>query len=323
MRGNAMKWWIRFLWVFAMVFLFVVGTVWGADQPKKRVAVFDFEFGAVHQWWSGNWDIGKGISSMIVTNLVRDGTYSVIERQQLDKILSEQNFSNSDRANPATAAKIGKILGLNAIIIGTITEFGAEKKSIDAGAVTSRFGLPRVGTSSSKANVVLDARMVNTETAEIMAVASGKGQSSRGGVMLSGYGGGGAGGIDMGSSDFQRTIIGEATRQAVDELTRQLVSQSEKIEGTTIEINGLVADATDVHQLVLNIGKNQGLKVGDVVAIEHVVRTVKDPSDPSKILRTITERIGTAKITSVDAGSSMADFSGVGTPQVGDAIKAQ
>lgn len=321
MRGDVMRRWVRVLWVLAFVFLFVVSTAWGAGEAKKRVAVFDFDFGAVHHWWNGEWDIGKGISSMIVTNLVRDGTYRVIERQQLDKILQEQNFSNSERANPATAAKIGKILGLNAIIIGTITEFGAEKKNIDVGAVTSRFGLPRVGTSSGKANVVLDARMVNTETAEIMAVASGKGQSSRGGVMLSGYGGGAAGGIDMGSSDFQRTIIGEATRQAVDELTRQLDAQSDKIEATTIEINGLVADATDVHQLVLNVGANQGLKVGDVVAIEHVVKTVKDPSDPTKILRTITERIGTAKITSVDAGSSMADFSGVGKPKVGDAVK--
>jgi curli biogenesis system outer membrane secretion channel CsgG len=322
MRSDVMRWWVRALWVFSVVFLFAVSAAWGADEAKKRVAVFDFDFGAVHHWWNGEWDIGKGISSMIVTNLVRDGTYRVIERQQLDKILQEQNFSNSDRANPATAAKIGKILGLNAIIIGTITEFGAEKKNIDAGVVTSRFGLPRVGTSTSKANVVLDARMVNTETAEIMAVASGKGQSSRGGVMLSGYGGGGAGGIDMGSSDFQRTIIGEATRQAVDELTRQLDSQSDKIEANTIEINGLVADVTD-NQLVLNVGKNQGLKVGDVLAIEHVVKKVMDPSDPTKVLRVVSERIGTAKITSVDAGSAMADFSGVGKAQVGDAVKAK
>jgi len=280
----------------------------------------------VHHWWNGEWDIGKGISSMIVTNLVRDGTYSVIERQQLDKILQEQNFSNSDRANPATAAKIGKILGLNAIIIGTITEFGGETKKFSAGGLTSHIpgggALGGIGTSKSKANVVLDARMVNTETAEILAVASGKGQSGRSGMMLEGIGGGSGGGIDMGSSDFQRTIIGEATRQAVDELTRQLASQSEKIEATTIEINGVVADVTE-NQLVLNVGKNQGLKVGDVVAIEHVVKVVKDPSDPSKILRTVTERIGTAKITSVDAGSSMADFSGVGKPQVGDAVKAK
>lgn len=319
-----MERWIRRLWVCAAVFLFAVSAAWGADEAKKRVAIFDFDFGAVHHWWTGEWDIGKGISDMIVTNLVRDGTYSVIERKQLDRILQEQNFSNSDRANPATAAKIGKVLGVNAIIIGTITQFGAETRKTDVGGVTSRIGLGAlggVGTSKSKASVVLDARMVNTETAEIMAVASGKGESKRGGVNLLGAGAGSAGGIDMNSSDFRETIIGEATRQAVDELTRQLAAQAEKVEATKIEINGLVADVTD-NVLVLNVGKNQGLNVGDVVAIERVQKVVKDPST-GQVLRTITERIGTAKLTSVDAGSSMADFSGVGKPKVGDAVKAK
>lgn len=319
-----MERWIRRLWVCAAVFLFAVSAAWGADEAKKRVAIFDFDFGAVHHWWTGEWDIGKGISDMIVTNLVRDGTYSVIERKQLDRILQEQNFSNSDRANPATAAKIGKVLGVNAIIIGTITQFGAETRKMDVGGVTSRIGLGalgHVGTSKGKASVVLDARMVNTETAEIMAVASGKGESKRGGVNLLGAGAGSAGGIDMNSSNFRETIIGEATRQAVDELTRQLAAQAEKVEATKIEINGLVADVTD-NVLVLNVGKNQGLNVGDVVAIERVQKVVKDPST-GQVLRTITERIGTAKLTSVDAGSSMADFSGVGKPKVGDAVKAK
>jgi len=319
-----MERWIRRLWVCAAVFLFAVSAAWGADEAKKRVAIFDFDFGSVHHWWTGEWDIGKGISDMIVTNLVRDGTYSVIERKQLDRILQEQNFSNSDRANPATAAKIGKVLGVNAIIIGTITQFGAETRKTDVGGVTSRIGLGAlggVGTSKSKASVVLDARMVNTETAEIMAVASGKGESKRGGMNLLGAGAGSAGGIDMNSSDFRETIIGEATRQAVDELTRQLAAQAEKVEATKIEINGLVADVTD-NVLVLNVGKNQGLNVGDVVAIERVQKVVKDPST-GQVLRTITERIGTAKLTSVDAGSSMADFSGVGKPKVGDAVKAK
>ena len=319
-----MERWISRLWVCAAVFLFAVSAAWGADEAKKRVAIFDFDFGAVHHWWTGEWDIGKGISDMIVTNLVRDGTYSVIERKQLDRILQEQNFTNSDRVNPATAAKIGKVLGVNAIIIGTITQFGAETRKMDVGGVTSRIGLGAlggVGTSKSKASVVLDARMVNTETAEIMAVASGKGESKRGGVNLLGAGAGSAGGIDMNSSNFRETIIGEATRQAVDELTRQLAAQAERVEATKIEINGLVADVTD-NVLVLNVGKNQGLNVGDVVAIERVQKVVKDPST-GQVLRTITERIGTAKLTSVDAGSSMADFSGVGKPKVGDAVKAK
>lgn len=310
---------IRFLALCVLADLFGVNAAWAADANKKRVAIFDFDFGSVHRWWSGDWDIGKGIADMVVTNLVRDGTYVVVERKQLEKILQEQNFTASDRANPATAARIGKVLGVNAIIIGTITEFGFETRKMDAGGLASRFGLGNVGTSKSKANVVLDARLINTETAEILAVASGKGGSKRGGVSLLGAGSGSAGGVDMNSSDFQQTIIGEATRQAVDEVTRQLASQSEKVQSTKIEVNGVVADVTE-NVLVLNVGKNQGLNVGDVVAIERVKKVVKDPAT-GQVLRTLTEALGTAKITSVDDRSSIAEFSGVGRPKVGDAVK--
>jgi curli biogenesis system outer membrane secretion channel CsgG len=312
---------IRTLWASLLILCTLCQTVMAADSGKKRVALFDFEFGTVHHWWgSWDWDIGKGIADMVVTNLVRDGTYSVIERKQLEKILQEQNFTNSDRANPATAAKIGKVLGVNAIVIGTITQFGMEEKKIGVGGFGSKLGaLGRVGTSKGKANVVIDARMVDTETAEILAVASGKGESSRSGLDLSGMGGGAGGGIDMSASNFQETTIGEATRQAVDEVTRQLVSQAEKIQATTIEVKGVVADVNE-NSLVLNVGKNQGLNVGDVLAIERVVRQVKDPTT-GEVIRTVTQAIGTAKITSVDARSSEAVFSGVGQPKVGDAVK--
>ena len=37
---------------------------------------------------------------MIVDELVNDGGFRVIERKRLDAILAEQNFSNSDRADP-------------------------------------------------------------------------------------------------------------------------------------------------------------------------------------------------------------------------------
>ena len=57
----------------------------------------------------------------------------MIERKQLDKILAEQNFSNSDRADPNSAAKIARILGVDAIIVGSITQFGRDDKSTNVG----------------------------------------------------------------------------------------------------------------------------------------------------------------------------------------------
>ena len=41
-------------------------------------------------------------------------------------MIKEQNFSNSDRADPSTAVKLGKIAGVDAIVIGSITQFGGE-----------------------------------------------------------------------------------------------------------------------------------------------------------------------------------------------------
>ena len=100
--------------------------------------------------------MGKGISDLLVQKLVQDGKYSVIERNALDKILAEQNFSNSDRADSATAAKIGKILGIDCIIIGSITQFGRDDQHTNVGGGgygLGRFGLGGVGTSKAKAVV--------------------------------------------------------------------------------------------------------------------------------------------------------------------------
>src|SRR6185436_9842210 len=66
-----------------------------AETPRKRVSVMDFEFGTVQRWWDGNWDIGKGISDLLVERLLSEGTFSVIERRKLDMVLAEQNFSTS------------------------------------------------------------------------------------------------------------------------------------------------------------------------------------------------------------------------------------
>ena len=132
----------------ALFLLFSVAAAYAQAAPaaprKKRVAIFDFDYATVHSNVSALFgqdvDIGKGISDLLVTYLVKDGSYSVIERKALDKIMAEQNFSNSDRANPNSAAKIGKLLGVDAIIVGSITQFGNETKNMNLGGAGRRAG---------------------------------------------------------------------------------------------------------------------------------------------------------------------------------------
>jgi curli biogenesis system outer membrane secretion channel CsgG len=301
-----------------------------AAAPRKRVAIHNFEYGTVQRWWEGNWDVGKGVADLVVTNLVKDGTYSVVERKILDELLKEQDFSNSDRADAKTAAKLGKVLGVNAIIVGSITQFGFDDKSFKLGAIgggIGGFGLGGFGKKKSKATVVVDARIIDTTTGEILAVATGKGESRR--DSFSGFGGGGgrggfgAAGIDMSSSNFQNTILGEATRKCVEALSLELVKGAGRITGGSakVELLGRVADV-DKDTIILNIGKDQGVKVGDVLSVERVVREVKDP-ETGKVIREVTEVVGTIKVTEVDAKSAVGSFSGGVPARVGDRVKSK
>lgn len=219
-----------------MAMIALAAALAGAPVPaagqtsRPAVAVLDFDFGTVDRWWSGNWDVGKGISDLLVDELVNDGSFRVIERKRLDAILAEQNFSNSDRADPsqASVAKIGKALGVKYMIVGSVTKFGTENKRVGVGGGGfggGRFGLGRVGTSQGKATVAVTARIIDTTTGEILVSKKGEGTSKRSGLLLGGAGGGAAGAmgdIEMGSSDFRETVLGEATETAIKMLGTNL-----------------------------------------------------------------------------------------------------
>ena len=304
-------------------------------QQKKRVAVLNFDYATVRSSVSSifgtNQDIGKGIADMLVDKLVASGAYSVIERKAIDKIMAEQNFANSDRVDSSTAAKIGRILGVDAIIMGSITQFGRDDKSTAVGGgaiggVTGRFGLGGVSRSKATAVVGITTRMVDATTAEILATASGKGESTRSGTGLLGKGGNAgtaAGGlVDMRSANFADTVIGEATGKAVVELAGQLNGRASALPARTVSIDGLVADAAPDGTVIINVGSRGGVKVGDKLVVRRKVREVRDPAS-GKILRSVEDNIGEMVVTQVDEGSAVGKFSGAGQAKVGDTVKNQ
>jgi curli biogenesis system outer membrane secretion channel CsgG len=292
--------------------------------------VFDFDFTAIPTatvaQLGANVDIGKGVTNLLVKYLVQDGTYSVIERNALDKIMSEQNFSNSDRANPNSAAKIGKLLGVDAIIVGAVTQFGNDTKTTNVGGAGGGFGGFGVGGFShknTKAIVNIDARIVDIDTAEILGVAEGHGESSRSSTGLLGggghWGGWGGGGVDFGNSDFQQTILGEAVKASVEQMSAGLIADNTKLQVRTIVVSGLVA-AVDGGQIVLNVGAKSGVKVGDQLSIDRITKTIKDPATGA-VLRQMTTPVGVVKVTDVDDVSAVCTpVSGTGF-KVGDAAK--
>jgi curli biogenesis system outer membrane secretion channel CsgG len=221
-------------WAIAALALIVLAAPASAQSKRPTVALIDFDYGTLDRWW-GNEDIGKGIADLIVDGLVEDGSYRVIERKRLDIIMAEQNFSNSDRADPSAAAvaKIGKALGVKYVILGSITKFGIEDKGMKVGGGGwggGKFGIGDVGTKKGKATVAIAARMVDTTTGEIMAVAKADGTSSRSGLALGGAANHIGGDFAIGSSNFRETILGEATELAVKGVVAKLVNAKTRLE---------------------------------------------------------------------------------------------
>jgi curli biogenesis system outer membrane secretion channel CsgG len=218
--------------VAAMAFMAVLAH---AQEKSKRptVAIMDFDYGTVGYHWWGQYDIGKGMADQVVDALLEDGTFRVIERKKLDTVLAEQDFSNSDRADPSASklAKLGKVLGVRYIIAGSITKFGGEEKNYGGGGLI-KGKLGGLGLKKAKTEVNLTARMIDATTGEVLVSAKGEGLSTKGGGLKAGAGAFGLGGagFSMSSSDYKASAIGEAQEAATKDLVNKIVAKKDRLD---------------------------------------------------------------------------------------------
>ncbi|MEW5819810.1 MAG: CsgG/HfaB family protein [Cyanobacteriota bacterium] len=295
-----------------------------ARTGKTRIAVLDFDYSAVRPWWSGQWDIGKGVASLIQGELVRSGAYSVIERTALDQILHEQKLSQSSLFDTTTAASVGKLLGVDILVLGNITQFGIENKKGGIGAAIPFVSLATsIQSKKSVASVAFDMRMVSVDTGEILEVASVLGKSKRRGLLIDFSKSGNAGALDFSSSNFQDSVLGEASTAASQKATEIINTHYEKVTRATIDSTsqdvGVVA-YVGAQGVIINAGSAAGLKIGNRLSIERLTDVVKDPIS-GKIIKALTAPIGEMEIKEIEAGSSTGTMVSGGAPQVGDLVR--
>src|SRR5512146_549243 len=142
-------------------------------QLKKRIAISRFEDRSGTGWHG----LGSGVADMLATALVKTGKFAVIERQELDKIVAEQKLGESGLVTPQTAPKVGQLLGAELFVVGAVTECGTKESNIGGGI--SVFG---GGLKTKKARCVVDIRLINTSTGEIIASESEEGTESTTGI---------------------------------------------------------------------------------------------------------------------------------------------
>jgi len=263
-----------------------------AASKKRRLAVRPFDYSTVttwvNFWFNNNVNIGEGIRAMLTVRMDKSKNITLLERTNIQDVMKEQDFGASNRVKKGTNARVGQLSGADAMLYGDIVIFGRDDttKRKGLGAAIGRFN-PVAGAvvtlnKEEKAVVGINLRLVDTETGEVIETAEARGESSRKskdyGALLGVSGVGvGAGGVSMTSSNFQQTIIGEATSNAVTKIVEFLEARIPQLPAKPRDIEGRVA-TVGTGTIVLNVGSQDGVLRGDRFEILQINGEIKDPT---------------------------------------------
>ncbi|HCC46518.1 MAG TPA: hypothetical protein DEQ38_00115 [Elusimicrobia bacterium] len=264
---------------------------------KKIICVLDLEDKSNH---SHSWrNVGTGVAEMMVTALAETKKYTLIEREKLEAVLAEQKLGASGAVTAQTAAKIGRLLGAQYIVTGSITEFGVKDSKIGVGGLEKV--LPFGGgakVAKNTARVAIDVRAIDTTSAQIVAAAKGEGKKSSaefsGDLSI-------APSFDFGKDGFDETIVGKAARKAVDDVAKELSKKFDEGGAGAVKIIKITG-----NQVYINSGGADGEKVGNTYAIYRMGEEMTDP-DTGESLGSEEEKIGTAKVVKVNPKFSIAE----------------
>jgi TolB-like protein len=107
------------------------------DSQKIRLAVIEFkEVDSISQ--TNN--LGTMVSEIFTTEVVNSDAFKIVEREQLQKILQEHTIVQIGIVDTTQAQKLGKMLGADAIITGSVMKIG-QKLRIDARVIEVKTGI--------------------------------------------------------------------------------------------------------------------------------------------------------------------------------------
>ncbi|HXU44570.1 MAG TPA: CsgG/HfaB family protein [Thermoanaerobaculia bacterium] len=157
-----------------------------ADKSTKpRIAVIEFKNKADNQWWYHGG--AEAAQDVFVTELVKSGKFRVVEREQLAALMQEKGLALNGDVDPKTAIKVGKLLGVNYLLTGSVTEYGAQKKGAHGWGVG---GLPSFNVGKKTFTAAMNARLIDTSTGEIVWADEARSSDSHSNVDVGGFGGG-------------------------------------------------------------------------------------------------------------------------------------
>ncbi|UCF80923.1 MAG: hypothetical protein JSV08_00410 [Acidobacteriota bacterium] len=303
--------------IFLSLFWLCWAALPGAAEEKIRIAVLDFDAQALSGSWGYGWPwshLETAAADGLAAELHESGEFSVLEREKLRLVLQEQQLSSRGAVAPETVVELGKILGVQFIVTGSVAEFGVS----EGGGEAPQAGKGKWGTGAGATTLLgtatLTARFVNTTTAEALDTYEGSGSRKFAAAEFAG--------ADFGKR-FDSGLASRVLAKAVENLARTIVENADRItpsagapeppvedepvvegkiafvsESKVFVNEGPGSGITSGGKIYITLGAGSGVKVGDRFEVHRIGNEIRNP-DTGELLDVEIIKVGTLVVTEV------------------------
>jgi len=266
------------------------------SQELPRIVVVGITSTAPGYIWRSDSPLAAGATDLMVNALLSTNRFRVFERAKLDAILQEQDFQHfSGLVDQTSAVKLGKMIGVDAILTGSITNISFKK----GGGIS----IAGVKIRKSYAKVVMTIRIIDVTTGEILFSTVQEEEASKSGVsgvlpipIPGGIGFSHQEAVDILSA--VELICNKVVLNFVAKMDKKTVElSSAPLEGYVVKVES--TSSGEITRVYINLGENSGIKVGDEIRIYREGEVILDPKTNEVLSREL-DLIAQAKVMKVE-----------------------
>jgi curli biogenesis system outer membrane secretion channel CsgG len=231
-----------------------------------------------------------GIQEMLNVALYHTRRFDVIEQKRVQEVQAQQRRRDVEEPSPTSIVNIGKVLGAQYLVYGTVNEWSPDRagRNIGPGGI---FNATKHG-----AEVAITFTLTDVGTGQILFTTSERARMGEWDL--------GSGAPDGGGGTTQQnTPAGYAVRACANKAAYKMANflKNRKWRGSVVEIK-----KTGIY---INAGSQQGMTPHTSLSVQAVMGIVRD-QESGTILGEDLSSIGTLKVVAVQQGFSIAEIEG-------------
>jgi curli biogenesis system outer membrane secretion channel CsgG len=246
--------------------------------PKRKIAISSFKNNVAI---AEKRKVGENLSDIMATELLKSQRFILLERQNIDAVMAEFNFSNT--LGQGQLAQIQSLLDADFIVTGAITKYTNNTQGEKGFLSTAK---------EQKTEITFDFRIVDTRTGQVILADSGEGTSTKKVGTTLGMGT---------TSAYDDTVEADALRAAAIDVLEGIIKQVDNTPWTAkaqYSSGKLYINSGNKSNLKLNT-KLSVYKQGKAIIFDSIVAGYEE------------EYLGEAKVTNyVGEDAAVCEYSG-------------